>query len=151
MGILCRTTNIHGAALGVITCIERALALELALNDCAVSQKHTQSSTVFRPMRLPLNCLAWWLLTLQVSIFKVLHCSLIGPLSQHIDVCRVTCSYQPYNTANVTKTTAQGGFKVIIQHAPLPNVTSEQIKWFFTNLGGHTKWDGEYVRNYLLM
>lgn len=40
-----------------------------------------------------------------------------------------------------------------IQHAPLPDVTPEQLQWWFLNIGGNSKnpSDGKVYPNYLLM
>eukprot|EP00884_Botryococcus_braunii_P015424 jgi/Botrbrau1/2565/Bobra.0079s0050.1 len=61
--------------------------------------------------------------------------------------------YLPYETANVTRQNIPGGYKVHIQHAPLPDVTPEQLQWWFLNIGGSAKnpSDGKVYPNYLLM
>lgn len=61
--------------------------------------------------------------------------------------------YLAYETAKVTRNSTNGGYHVKIEHAPLPDVTPEQLLWFFENIGGESKnpSDGKIYPNYLLM
>lgn len=67
--------------------------------------------------------------------------------------CWGSSRYLPYETAKVTRNNTNGGYHVRIEHAPLPDVTPQQLQWFFENIGGESRnpSDGEIYPNYLLM
>eukprot|EP00884_Botryococcus_braunii_P015423 jgi/Botrbrau1/2564/Bobra.0079s0049.2 len=73
------------------------------------------------------------------------------PTERPVEPWIVKNGYLPLDTAHVQKTSGLGGYKIHIDHAPLTNVTVDQINWFFNNIDGSSELNGKTWTNYLLM